>query len=124
MPLLKIGWLETKGVFRKRTTTQVRITSTWTLTKNPVTNETVVLFLDGTGHVKISNAGSLINSSCDAPFRNKVVPLDFEMVSQYVENCIAEGKLVDLSSWNYHNIKTENSPKSTFSNSFEATLGP
>src|SRR3974377_693665 len=96
MPLLKIGWQETKGIFRKRTTAHVRITSAWTLTKNPVTNETQVLFLDGTGHVKISNAGSFINSSCDAPFRSKVIPLNFDMVSQYVENCIAEGYLIDF----------------------------
>jgi hypothetical protein len=107
MPLLKIGWHETKGVFRKRTTTHVRVTSTWTLAKNPVTSETQVLFLDGTGHIKISNAGSLINSSCDAPFRNAAIPVNFEIVLQYVERCIANGKIVDLTSCNYHNIRTE-----------------
>jgi hypothetical protein len=124
MPLLKIGWLETKGVFRRRTTAQVRITSAWTLTKNTVTNETQVLFLDGTGHVKISNAGSLINSSCEAPFRNKVIPVHFELILQYVENCIEEGKIIDLTPSNLYNIKTYYSAKSPLPNSTEVTLGP
>ena len=117
MPLLKIDWRETKGVFRKRTTTHVRITSAWTLTRNPDTNETQVLFLDGTGHIKISNAGSFINSSCDVPFRNKIIPVTFELVLQYVETCIADGKLIDLTSMNCHNIKTEYSSNTLLSNS-------
>jgi hypothetical protein len=124
MPLLKIGWHETKGVFRKRITTQVRVTSAWTLAKNPITNETQVLFLDGTGHVKISNNGSLISSSCDVPFRNAGIPVNFEIVLQYVERCIADGKIIDLTSWNYQNIKTEFSQAVPLSNSLEATLGP
>ena len=123
MPLLKIGWHETKGIFRKRTTTHVRITSAWTLAENPVTGETWILFLGGTGNVKITNSGGIINSSCDIPFCNKTIPIKFDTVLQYVERCIAECKTIDLTSWNYHSIETQYSPKTVLPSSFEATLG-